>query len=260
MNHDHQEHSEYDEQHPEHEKWMSLAAHLGEMRSRLLRSLVAVLVLFAIAVPFATQLLEWAQYPLLQSLDGAAVDLHFTGPFDVFMVSVKVCLLAAVFLACPYWIWQIWSFVSPALYESERKLVVPFAIASILLFWVGTSFCFFFILPLGMKFLIQYGAEVATPIITIKDYLSILIPTVLGFGLVFETPVLIVLLGSLGLFRAETLAQYRSIILVVIFIVAALLTPPEPLTQIAMAVPLYLMFEASILILYMIQKKKGANA
>jgi len=248
------------EQHPENEKWMSLAGHLGEMRSRVLRSLIAVLVLFCIAVPFAPQLLEWAQIPLLHSLGDAGVDLHFTGPFDVFMVSIKVCVLVAIFLACPYWIWQLWAFISPALYEKERKLVVPFAMTSILLFWFGTSFCFFYVLPLGMKFLIQYGAEVATPIITIKDYLSILIPTVLGFGLVFETPVLIVLLGSLGLFRSETLAKYRSVIVVCIFIVAALLTPPEPLTQIAMAIPLILMFEASIWILYFIQSKKDSHA
>jgi sec-independent protein translocase protein TatC len=255
----HHEYSEYeDEHHPENEKWMSLAGHLGEFRSRLLRSLLVVLGLFCVAIPFAPQILEWSQFPLIHSLGTNPLDLHFTGPFDVFMVSIKVCVLVAVFFACPYWIWQIWAFVSPALYEKERKMVVPFAIASIVLFWVGTSFCFFYVLPMGMKFLIQYGAQVATPIITIKDYLSILIPTVLGFGIVFEAPVLIVLLGSLGLFRAETLAKYRSIIVVCIFILAALLTPPEPLTQIAMAVPLYLMFEASIWILYVIQGRKSA--
>ncbi len=261
MDHEEHEHDQYGEQeHPENEKWMSLAGHLGELRQRLLRSFIFVFVLLCIAIPFAPQLLELAQIPLVNSLGDSPVNLHFTGPFDVFMVSIKVCVLVSFFLAAPYWIWQIWAFVKPALYEKERKLVVPFAIASIVLFWLGTSFCFFYVLPMGMAYLIQYGAEVATPIITIKDYLSILIPTVLGFGLVFETPVLIILLGMLGLFRAETLARYRSATVVFIFVVAALLTPPEPLTQIAMAVPLYLMFEISIWILYMIQKKKSDDA
>ena len=237
-------------------KVMSLFDHLVELRQRIVKSLIAVLVFFGIAMAFSTELIEFLKQPLLAAIPQNKDALHFTGPLDVFITSIKVGFLAAIIFACPVWIYQFWRFIEPALYKHERRLVLPFVFASVSLFVAGISFCFYVILPLALEFLITLGMEVGTPIITITDYVSMLMLMIFGFGFIFETPLILVLLAILDLISAELLAKYRRYVLVGILFVGAILTPPDPLSQIGMAVPLYLMYEFSILIIRLIKRKR----
>lgn len=237
-------------------KVMSLFDHLSELRQRLVVSIIAVLVFFVVALLFSSEILTFLKQPLTLALPGEKNVLHFTGPLDVFLMSIKVSILTAIVFACPVWLYQFWRFIEPALYESERKYILPFVTFSVLLFVAGISFCFYLILPLALEFLIEMGQEVGVPIITITDYISMLMLMIFGFGLIFETPLILVLLSILDLVSASSLAAARRYVIVGILFVGAVLTPPDPLSQIGMAIPLYIMYEVSILIIKIIQRKR----
>lgn len=240
-------------------KVMGLMDHLDELRSRLVKSLLAIIVLFAVAMTFANQILEYLKTPLLAALPEASKGLHFTSPIEPFIAQLKVSFLCAVIAGCPIWFYQFWRFIEPALYENEKKYVIPFALASVLLFYSGVGFCFYLMLPLALQFLISLGLETATAIITISDYISVLMLLIFAFGFIFETPLILVLLAMLDLISAETLSRNRKFIVVGILVLGALTTPPDPISQMAMALPTYLMFEVSILIIKMIKKEKTAK-
>lgn len=240
-------------------KVMSIFDHLGELRSRLMRAGLVVLVFFFVFLGFAEQLMIFLKQPLVQALPPGVNALHFTGPMDVFVINIKVAMLAGVLAACPVWLYQFWKFFEPALYPKERKYILPFIVASIALFVAGISFCFFIILPLTLSFLLELGMQVGTPIITVTDYISMLMLLLFGFGIVFETPLIIVLLAMLDIIDLEMLTANRRIIIIIILIVAAIMTPPDPISQMAMAVPVYLMYEMAILIVRFM-KRKTADA
>ena len=249
------ENKEEEEQLIDGGKVMSLFDHLVELRQCIVKSLIAVLVFFCIAMAFSTEIIEFLKQPLLSAIPENKDALHFTGPLDVFITSIKVGFLTAIIFACPVWIYQFWKFIEPALYKHERRLILPFVFASVSLFVAGVSFCYYVILPLALEFLIKLGMEVGTPIITITDYVSMLMLMIFGFGFIFETPLILVLLAILDLISAEMLAKYRRYVMVGILFVGAILTPPDPLSQIGMAVPLYLMYEFSIIIIRLIKRK-----
>ncbi|MFY7928134.1 MAG: twin-arginine translocase subunit TatC [Oligoflexus sp.] len=243
-------------------KVMGLLEHIDELRSRVVKSILTIVVFFFICYSYADVILNVLRMPLVEVLPRGASSLHFTGPMDVFMANVKLGLFSALLLSCPVWLYQFWKFIEPALYAHERRYVLPFIASSVTLFVVGISFCFFVIIPLALKYLIGLGVEMGTtPIITISDYLSLLMLMMFGFGLIFETPVILILLALLDIITAETLSENRKFVIVGIFIISAILTPtPDPVSQIAMAGPTWLMFELSILIIRFIQKKKGASS
>jgi sec-independent protein translocase protein TatC len=233
---------------------MTLWEHLDELRSRLVKSLFTIMILFIAAFSFANPIITFLKGPLVAAFPDGQGTLHFTGPMDVLVANIKVAFLAAMVFGAPIWLYQFWKFVEPALYPKERKLIIPFIISSVTLFAAGVSFCFYVILPLTLNFLIAMGMEVGTPIITIGDYLSLLILLVLAFGVIFETPIILILLAMAGIIDDAMLAGNRKIIIVIILIVAAVLTPPDPISQIALAIPTYLMFETSILIIRMMKR------
>ncbi|SMF33891.1 twin-arginine translocase subunit TatC [Pseudobacteriovorax antillogorgiicola] len=237
-------------------KVMGLMEHLDELRGRIFRSLIAVVIIFGIAFSFANYIFEFLKGPLVAALPEGSNALHFTGPMDVLIANIKISFLAAVVGACPFWLYQFWKFLEPALYEHEKKYAIPFLFSSVSLFFSGVAFCFFVIMPLAMEFLIQMGMEVGTPIITVADYVSVLMLLIFGFGLVFETPVILVLLALLDLVDADMLAENRKFVLVGVMILGALLTPPDPISQIAMGLPTYLMFEMSIVIIRLVKRKR----
>ena len=234
---------------------MSIWDHLSELRSRLMKAFLAVIVCFCIALAGAERIIEVLKVPLIQVLPPGANALHFTGPLDVFMVDMKVAMLVGVLMACPFWLFQFWKFFEPALYPRERKFILPFIIASIAVFCLGVAFCYFAILPLSLRYLIGLGLEVGTPMITIKDYVSLLTVLIFGFGIVFETPVLIVLLAMLDLITVEQLTQHRRFIILAILIVSALLVPPDPVSLVALATPVYAMYELAIVVIRIIKGK-----
>lgn len=229
---------------------MGLFDHLDELRSRLVRSLIAIVLLFCIALAFAKDILAFLTVPLARVLDITGTGLHFTGPMDFFIADIKVGLIFAIVFGAPVWAFQFWRFVQPALYKDEKKYVVPFILATVALFYSGVVFCYYVMLPTALEFLIGMGLDSGgTAIITVKDYLSLVMILMIGFGLVFETPVVLMLLAFLGLVDADMLSENRKFVIVGILVVGALLTPPDPFSQLAMAIPTYLMYEVSILII-----------
>lgn len=237
-------------------KIMSLWGHLDELRGRLVKAGITILVCFMIALAFSNRIINFLKVPLVAVLPEDTAALHFTGPMDVFMVNIKVAFLVSVVLGAPAWLYQFWKFLEPALYPTERKYVMPFIFATIACFLAGVSFCYYFMLPLALHYLIGVGLEVGTPIITITDYISLLTVMTLGFGLVFETPVILVLLAMLNLVTAEALASQRRITFVIILIISAVITPPDPISMMGMAIPCYMMFEMSILIIRLIKGRR----
>ncbi len=236
-------------------KVMSLWDHVGELRTRLVRGMLGIVVVFCIAMTFSDFLLTYLQQPLLAALPEKYSQLHFTGPLDVFIVSIKVGFLVGIIGGSPIWMYQFWKFFEPALYPQERKYILPFVAASVILFLTGIAFCFFVMLPIALTFLIEYGMQVGVPIITIKDYMSMLMVLIFGFGLIFETPVILILLAMLDIVSADWLAEHRRFVLVGILVLAALLTPPDPISQVAMAGPVFIMYEAAIIIIRFIKKE-----
>lgn len=238
-------------------KVMSLVDHLGELRGCLLKSLLAVLVFFAITLFFSAELINTLKAPLAAALPAGNAVLHFTGPLEVFMASIKTSFLASFVLACPVWLYQFWRFIEPALYANERRYILPFIFASVLLFIFGVAFSYFVILPLALDFLLQMGLEVGTPVITISDYLSLLTVMILGFGIIFETPLILILLSTLEVITAKMLADFRRYVVILVLFIGAVLTPPDPLSQIGMAIPLYLMYETAIIVIRILEKKRA---
>lgn len=237
-------------------KVMGLMEHLGELRTRIFRSLLSIAVIFGITFGFASYLLEYLKRPLAAALPEGANVLHFTGPMDVLIADIKISFLVAIIGGAPVWLYQFWKFLEPALYDHEKKYALPFLVSAVSLFFSGIAFCFFVIMPTALEFLITMGMEVGTPIITVSDYISMLMLLVMGFGLIFETPVILVLLALLDLIEAKTLSENRKFVVVGIMILGALLTPPDPFSQVAMALPTYLMFELSILLIKIIKKER----
>lgn len=241
-------------------KVMSIFDHLGELRTRLTRAGVVVLVFFFIILGFAEKLMVFFKQPLVDALPPGANALHFTGPMDVFLVNIKISIMVSILAACPVWLYQFWKFFEPALYPKERRYILPFIIASIALFVAGITFCYGIILPMTMKFLIEMGMEVGTPIITVTDYISMLMLLLFGFGIVFETPLIIVLLAMLDIIDIDMLKTNRKTVFIIILIVSAIMTPPDPISQIALTVPVYLMYEMAILIVRFMKRKKKPHA
>lgn len=233
---------------------MGLWGHFDDLRSRLMRAGAAILVLFFVSVAFSGRFLTLLKKPLQDVLPPGSNVLHFTGPMDVFMVNVKIAFMMAVVFGAPVWLYQFWKFLEPALYPSERKYVLPFICATVVCFFTGVAFSYFFMIPLALQYLVGLGLEVAAPIITITDYISLVSVMTISFGLVFETPVILVLLALLGIVSADMLASQRRLIFVLILIAAAILTPPDPISMLGMAIPCYLMFELSILVIRLIKK------
>lgn len=237
-------------------KIMGLWGHLDELRSRLVKALFTILIFFIVSLAFSAKILNFLKKPLESALPAGTSALHFTGPMDVFMVNIKVAFLMAVICGAPAWLYQFWKFLEPALYPKERRYILPFIVATICCFLAGVSFCYFFMIPMALHYLLGIGLEVAAPIITITDYMSLINVMLLGFGLVFETPVLLVLLAMLDIVSAESLAAQRRLTFVIILIVAAIITPPDPISMLGMAIPCYLMYEVSILIIRMIKRNR----
>jgi len=238
------------------DKTMGLWGHLDELRSRLVNAGLTVLVLFVFSLSFSKTILSFLKKPLEEVLPPGASALHFTGPMDVFMVNIKVAFLISIILGAPAWLYQFWKFLEPALHPKERRYILPFMIGTIFCFVLGVSFSYYLMIPMALQYLVGIGLEVAAPIITITDYVSLITVMILGFGLVFETPVILVLLAMLNIVSAATLEAQRRVTFVIILIVSAIITPPDPISMLGMAIPCYLMYEISILIIKMIKAHK----
>ncbi len=221
--------------------------HLIELRKRLAISVGSIMALFFIMFAFWNPILDWMIAPLVEVLpDGSSV--IFTKVQEPFFTAIKVSFFSAFVAALPIVFWQLWLFIAPGLYDNEKKMILPFVIGATIMFLLGAAFCYYIVIPFGYEFLINFGAQLFTALPSIGDYVSFFTKLLIGFGLAFELPVITFFLASIGLVTDKTMIGFFRYAIVIIFLLSALLTPPDLITQFLMAGPMILLYGLSILI------------
>jgi len=237
---------------------LPLTEHLEELRTRLIRCAIAVFVGFVIAYIFKERLFDILIAPLVRVMRQGDT-LIFTGIPEAFFTYLKVSLLAGLFLAAPIIIYQFWMFVAPGLYKNERRLMIPIIVVSSLFFIGGALFGYFVVFPVGFKFLLGFASETIQPFPSMREYLSFSSKLLIAFGLVFELPIVITFLARLGIVSVPFLKTNRKYAILIFFAGAALLTPPDIVTQSLLAAPMIVLYEISILGAYVFGRKKPAG-
>jgi len=222
-------------------------SHLMELRDRLLRSIVAVVIVLLCLFPWAKDIYALLAAPLLRVLPAGATMIA-TDVTGTFFVPLKVTLMAAFLLALPYVLWQAWMFVAPGLYHHEKRLVLPVLVSSFLFFLVGMSFAYFFVFPIAFGFFAGYAPAGVQMMTDIDKYLSFVLTMFIAFGLTFETPVVVIVLVRLRIVSLEKLRSVRPYVIVGAFVVGAVFTPPDVISQLLLAIPLWLLFELGLLL------------
>ena len=235
----------------------TLISHLIDLRKRLLRSIIAVLLVFLCLLPWAKELYALLAHPLLAVLPQGG-RMIATDVVGVFLVPLKVALLTAFLVALPYVLYQTWAFVAPGLYAHEKRLVLPLVTASFLLFLAGMAFAYFLVFPLVFRFMSSIAPEGVAWMTDIDKYLSFTLTMFLAFGLTFEVPIVIVLLVHMGAISVEKLRAIRPYMIVGAFVAGAVFTPPDVISQLMLAVPLWLLYEAGIIVARFTGVRQGA--
>lgn len=246
---------------PENEVKAGFLEHLDELRKRLVKAIIGI-SLGALAVGvFSEDIFHYVMKPVLSSLPEGQQRLHFTSYLEPFFVYLKVALYGGLFLAAPWVLYQLWQFVAPGLYRKERKLVVPFLFFGTLLFYMGAAFCYYLVMPVAFPALAGIAGADMSPILTMKEQLGLVLAMILGFGIVFELPVIIAFLSLIGLVTPQFLAKYRRHAIVVNTALAAIITPTgDPFSLALMAVPMIVFYEVGILVARIIGKKPAPEA
>jgi sec-independent protein translocase protein TatC len=222
-------------------------AHLVELRDRLIKAAIAVGIAVAILAlyPGPAALYDILAAPLVVALPKGATMIA-TSVISPFMVPLKIMMVAAFLLALPFVLWQVWAFVAPGLYTHEKKLVLPLVISSTLLFFVGVAFCYFFVFGQVFKFIQSFAPKSITAAPDIEAYLDFVLSMFLAFGLAFEVPIVVIVLARMGIVSIDKLKAFRSYFIVVAFVAAAIVTPPDVVSQLALAIPMCLLYEIGI--------------
>ena len=249
----------------ENEKKSSFVEHLTELRSRLVKSIVYLFAFFIICYFFAENIYSFLVAPYADAVkdDGLNRRMIFTALHETFITYLKVAFFAAMFVASPIILTQIWKFVAPGLYKNEKKALLPYLIATPTLFLFGGMLVYYLIMPLAIKFFLTFETSVQMTNLPIQleakvnEYLSLIMRLIFAFGISFQLPVLLSLLARVGFIDSEYLKKRRKYVIVIIFAVAAILTPPDPITQIGLGIPLLILYELSILSVSLIEKKKN---
>lgn len=232
----------------------SFMSHLIELRDRLLRCVLALLLVFICLFPWARDLYSILAQPMIASMPvgGRLIATEVTAPF---FVPVKVTMMAAFVIALPYLLYQIWAFVAPGLYAHERKLVAPLIITSTLLFVCGMAFAYYLVFPVVFHFMVSVAPEGVAVMTDIGKYLDFVLSLFLAFGVTFEVPVAVVILVRMGLVDIKTLKEIRPYVIVGAFVVGAIFTPPDVVSQVMLAVPLWLLYELGIFVSQWVTKR-----
>lgn len=233
---------------------MSLVEHLIELRVRVVRALFGIVIGTCVALYFSEQIFAILRAPVMPYLK--TTGLVFTAPMDKFMAHVKVACFAGLIGTTPWWFYQVWKFISPGLYLKERRYALAFISAGSIFFIAGCLFAYFIALPAAFEFLFTFGGTEDQAMITIGEYLSFLVVTILMFGVSFEIPLVIVILGMLGIVTAKFLRKQRRYAVVLLAILSAVLTPPDAVSMMMMLVPMLIFYELSIFVVIFFEKKK----
>jgi sec-independent protein translocase protein TatC len=237
------------------DKKLPLTGHLEELRKRLIWSFVGIGVAFGISYAFIKEIVAILMRPLVQTLPKGS-SLVFTAVPEAFFTYFKAAILTGVFFSSPFILYQIWAFISPGLYEKEKKYVLPYLFVSSVFFMAGALFCYFIVFPVIFRFFLSFATEEIRPLPAIKEYLTFTIKLLLAFGLLFQWPALILFLSRMGVVSAKTLSQNRKYAILAIFVAAAILTPPDLVSQLLLAGPLLAMYEGSIWMAKFLGKKE----
>jgi sec-independent protein translocase protein TatC len=237
----------------------TLMSHLLELRDRLMKAMLALLVAFIPASVFANDLFTMIAKPLLAKLP-AGTTLIATSVVSPFMTPFKVAFFVSLFVAMPVVIYQVWAFVAPGLYRREKRFAVPLLASSVLLFYVGVVFAYFVVFPLMFSYLVGTAPEGVRYAPDMASYLDFVLTMFFAFGVAFEVPVAVVLLVLTGMVQVESLSKHRGYVIIGIFVVAAILTPPDAISQCIMAVPMYLLYEGGLVMARVMQKMRRESA
>lgn len=224
----------------------SLVEHLRELRKRVVYALLGIIIGAGLSWIFKEQLFDLIRKPIEPFLTTEQKGLVYTGLMENFLAYVKVSLLGGVIISCPFWLYHLWQFISPALYKSEKRYAVSFIFVGSALFFLGVTFVYFLVYPIAFDFLLGFGAGKDQALITVGEYLSFFVRTTLLFGVAFEVPLVLTILGIMGLVTADFLAANRRYAFLFLCVLSAVMTPPDPLSMLMMATPLALLYEASI--------------
>lgn len=227
---------------------MGFLDHLEEFRSRIIKCLVSVLIFSIVTYFFSDYVIDFLAKPISK--------VYFMSPTEAFAVRVKMSIILGIILSVPVIFYQIWKFIVPGLFEREVRAVVPAVLFSTLFFLIGGAFYFFIVFPMAIQFLMGFGTDKLEPMIKIGAYISFISYTTLAFGAVFELPVVAYFLGRLGIITDKTLRKGRRYAILGIVILAATITPPDIFSQVMLAIPLYFLYEISIIVLKATQKRK----
>ena len=233
-----------------------LVEHLTELRDKLLRSLLAVIIVFIALFPFANEIYAFVSEPLRSILPEGA-SMIATDVASPFLTPFKLTMVAALFLAIPYVLYQVWSFIAPGMYRHEKRLAIPMMVSSIALFYAGAAFAYFVVFPLIFAFFTSVGPTDVTIMTDINRYLDFVLKLFFAFGLAFEIPIAVILSVWAGITTPDSLVSKRPYIIVGCFVVAMLLTPPDIISQALLALPMWALFELGVFFGRLIERKKS---
>ena len=245
------------------EKQATIGEHLVELRSRILKCIIFLFITFIGCYFFADKIYNFLVIPYAEAVKNDNIDrrLIFTALHETFLTYLKLAFFSAFFISCPIILIQIWKFIAPGLYKNEKLTLLPFMVATPVLFLLGGMLVYYLIMPLAIEFFLSFE-KIATPEslpiqleAKVNEYLSLITRLIIAFGLSFQLPVLLTLLAKVGFVDAEYLRKRRKYIIIIIFSMAAVLTPPDPITQIGLALPLLLLYEISIFTVKIVEKK-----
>jgi sec-independent protein translocase protein TatC len=230
---------------PEDDKEQTLVAHLVELRTRIVRSAIAILLVFACLSPFMKQIFDYLSQPLMVALPQGA-KLLAIGVIAPFMVPLKVTLFVAFVIALPYVLYQLWAFIAPGLYRKEKRLAIPIIVSSLIMFFLGMMYCYFIVFKMVFQFISNFAPDSVNFAPDIDSYFSFVLALFLAFGLTFEVPIVVVVLNRMGITDVEKLKKARPYMVVGAFVLAAIFTPPDILSQMLLAVPLVVLYQVGI--------------
>lgn len=236
----------------------SFLSHLVELRDRLIRALLAIGIVFVCLFPWAKELYALLAQPLLATLPQGG-QMIATDVIGVFLVPMKVALMVAFLVALPYVLYQVWAFVAPGLYAHEKRLALPLVAASVLLFFIGMAFAYFLVFPTVFGFMAKVAPEGVAWMTDIEKYLSFVLTTFIAFGVTFEVPVVVVVLVYAGIVDVAKLKEWRPYVIVGAFVVGAVFTPPDVISQLMMAIPLCLLFELGLFLARFVGRRSARN-
>lgn len=237
----------------------SFISHLIELRSRLMKAALVVIVIFLCLMPWAGTIYDYLALPMMRSLPEGS-KMIATGVITPFLIPVKVTMLVAFIISLPWVLYQVWAFVAPGLYAHEKKLIAPLVISSSMLFIAGVAFCYFFVFGVIFHFINNFAPHSISVAPDIDSYFGFVMTMFVAFGLTFEVPVIVVVLVRMGLVSVEKLRQMRPYVIVGAFVVAAVVTPPDVMSQLLLAVPLCLLYEVGLLVAPMFARITRAPA